>query len=207
MVTARGTGGSALRAGSVPPGPPSLGLKRELLQGQCQREEKPAQHFPQPSVVSPGHKIKRLRRNMKRCIDFFFSPAVFFPFFPSSRSRRTPQGAGGTRPGQEMPVWVLQWGSGVMLESFWFFVPPLHQSQTSLPLFEGLWGHSRPCAPNVPVPCGCWRRVTAPILCWGASENAPVPSPPPARSLPDDPRAKLSRLLRVSLLAPAAGAL
>lgn len=79
----------------MPPGPPCLGLKRELVQGQCQREEeKPAQHFPQPDVVSPGHKIKRLRRNVKRCIDFsccffFFTFPLFpFPLDPPARCRR-----------------------------------------------------------------------------------------------------------------------
>lgn len=98
MATARGTGGCALRAGAVPPGPPCLGLKRELVQGQCQGEEKPAQHFPQPDVVSPGHKIKRLRRNMKRCIDFSFW--FFFSFSPLPAPAGPPQpGAGGASLG------------------------------------------------------------------------------------------------------------
>lgn len=177
------------------------GLKREPLQGRCQRQEKPAQHFPQPDVVSPGHKIKRLRRNMKRRIDFSF---WFFSF------SLLPAPAGPPSPAQEVPVWA----AGVMVLGP--FPLPWLRSQTSPPLFEipsfgtTFWGHSSPRAPNVAVPCGapgCWRKVTAPIPLLGCLENAPVPSPAPARSLPDDPRAKLSRAAPCERLGTVCGSL
>lgn len=170
--------------------PPCPGLKRELLQGQCQRQQKPAQHFPQPHAVSPGHKIKRLRRNMKRCIDFSF---CFFSFFPSSLSLWTPQTSTG---GASLaPQWV-------MLESFCFFVPPQFDPNPPL-LFEGpKFGVTHTAVPQMSPQVLAEGDSPDLSLCWGASENTLAPSPPaPARSLPDDPRAKLSRLLRVSALA------
>lgn len=174
----------------MPPGPPCLGLKRELVQGQCQREEeKRAQHFPQPDVVSPGHKIKRLRRNMKRCIDF---SRWFFYLLPSSRSRWTPQpGAGGASLGAPVGCITARGYRGDVGEFLVLCRRPgsdpkpargaaaLHSLR--LPPLGRLLGATHvpepqmsPC-PADPSGAGGGRQPRS--LSWGASENAPVPSP------------------------------
>lgn len=76
----------------------------------------------------------------------------------------------------------------------------------------GLSAPTCPLCPPYAMPSG---GLLSPSCCAGVrspsgtalgtrSLSSPLPS---ARGLPDDPRAKLSQLLRVSVLAPAAGTL
>lgn len=163
------------------------GAETGAAPGQCQRQEKPAQHFPLPDVVSPRHKIKRLRRNMKRGIDFSF---CFFLTFSLLSALAGP-------PGRKRRFGCPSENQGQFLV---LCSPPQQRSQTSPPLFECPSFGATSCGHPVPrMSPRCWRRVTAPIPVLGCLGKLSSSFPPsPARSLPDDPRTKLSRLLRVS---------